>query len=71
MMSVLAIDKNMAPIRELLIETKKRIIKLLQDKNPAVSVAKDVGCSQFAVCNFWCKCIEKKQNGRVMEGKHG
>uniref|UniRef100_A0A671NXU9 Uncharacterized protein n=1 Tax=Sinocyclocheilus anshuiensis TaxID=1608454 RepID=A0A671NXU9_9TELE len=46
---------------------KKQIIKLLQEKNPSRSVAKEVGCSQSAISKIWCKY---KQNGKVTKGKH-
>ena len=58
---------NMAPTKEMSIETMERIIKLLREGNPTRIVAKDIGCSQSAVSKIWGKY---KQNGEVIKGKH-
>ncbi|XP_069611187.1 gastrula zinc finger protein XlCGF53.1-like [Ranitomeya imitator] len=56
-----------APTREMSIETKERIIKLLKEGKSSRNVAKDVGCSQSAVSKIWAKY---KQHGKVVKGKH-
>uniref|UniRef100_A0A3P9PNQ9 Transposase Tc1-like domain-containing protein n=1 Tax=Poecilia reticulata TaxID=8081 RepID=A0A3P9PNQ9_POERE len=56
----------MAPTREMSLETKERIVKLLEGGNPSSMVAKDVGCSQSAVSQIWTKC---KQHGIVVKAK--
>ncbi|CAI9543781.1 unnamed protein product [Staurois parvus] len=48
------------------VETKERIIKLLQEGKSSWNVAKDVDCSQSAVCKIW---IKYKVNGKVVKGK--
>ena len=57
----------MAPTREMSIETKERIIKLLKEGKSSRNVAKDVCCSQSAVSKIWTKY---KQHGKVFKGKH-
>uniref|UniRef100_A0A3B5PX39 Transposase Tc1-like domain-containing protein n=1 Tax=Xiphophorus maculatus TaxID=8083 RepID=A0A3B5PX39_XIPMA len=56
----------MAPTREMSLETKERIVKLLEEGNPSRMVAKDVGCSQSAVSKIWTKY---KQHGMVVKAK--
>lgn len=56
----------MAPTREMSLETKERIIKLLEEGNATRMVAKDVGCSQSAVSKIWTKY---KQHGKVVKVK--
>uniref|UniRef100_A0A3P9PU42 Transposase Tc1-like domain-containing protein n=1 Tax=Poecilia reticulata TaxID=8081 RepID=A0A3P9PU42_POERE len=48
------------------LETKERIVKLLEEGNPSSMVAKDVGCSQSAVSQIWTKY---KQHGMVVKAK--
>uniref|UniRef100_A0A3B5AUW2 Transposase Tc1-like domain-containing protein n=1 Tax=Stegastes partitus TaxID=144197 RepID=A0A3B5AUW2_9TELE len=57
----------MAPTREMSVETKERIIKLLKVGKSSRIVAKDVGCSQSAVSKIWTKY---KQHGKAVKGKH-
>uniref|UniRef100_A0A3B1IG59 Transposase Tc1-like domain-containing protein n=1 Tax=Astyanax mexicanus TaxID=7994 RepID=A0A3B1IG59_ASTMX len=45
----------MAPTREMSLETKERIVKLLEEGNSSRMIAKDVGCSQSAVSKIWTK----------------
>ena len=61
------LTENMAPTRELSVETMERIIKLLKEGNSTRSVVKDVGCFQSAVSKIWSKYT---QNGKVVKGKH-
>uniref|UniRef100_A0A8B9LAI1 Transposase Tc1-like domain-containing protein n=1 Tax=Astyanax mexicanus TaxID=7994 RepID=A0A8B9LAI1_ASTMX len=56
----------MAPTREMSLETKERIVKLLEEGNSSRMVAKDVGCSQSAVSKIWTKY---KQHGMVVKAK--
>uniref|UniRef100_A0A3B3YRI5 Transposase Tc1-like domain-containing protein n=1 Tax=Poecilia mexicana TaxID=48701 RepID=A0A3B3YRI5_9TELE len=56
----------MTPTREMSLETKERIVKLLEEGNPSRMVAKDVGCSQSAVSKIWTKY---KQHGMVVKAK--
>uniref|UniRef100_A0A3B3ULQ4 Transposase Tc1-like domain-containing protein n=1 Tax=Poecilia latipinna TaxID=48699 RepID=A0A3B3ULQ4_9TELE len=56
----------MTPTREMSLETKERIVKLLEEGNPSHMVAKDVGCSQSAVSKIWTKY---KQHGMVVNAK--
>lgn len=56
----------MAPTREMSVETKERIIKLLKEGKSSRNVAKNVGCSQSAVSKIWTKY---KSNGKVVKGK--
>uniref|UniRef100_A0A3B5QK18 Transposase Tc1-like domain-containing protein n=1 Tax=Xiphophorus maculatus TaxID=8083 RepID=A0A3B5QK18_XIPMA len=56
----------MAPTREMSLETKERIVKLLEEGNPSRMVAKDVGWSQSAVSKIWTKY---KQHGMVVKAK--
>lgn len=55
----------MVQTRELPNETKKSIIKLLQEGNSIWSVAKRFGCSQSGVPKIF-----QKQNGKVIKRKH-
>uniref|UniRef100_A0A3B1JFU1 Transposase Tc1-like domain-containing protein n=1 Tax=Astyanax mexicanus TaxID=7994 RepID=A0A3B1JFU1_ASTMX len=48
------------------LETKERIVKLLEEGNSSRMVAKDVGCSQSAVSKIWTKY---KQHGMVVKAK--
>lgn len=56
----------MAPTKEMSLETKERIVKLLEEGVSSRMVAKDVGCSQSAVSKIWTKY---KQHGKVLKGK--
>lgn len=56
----------MAPRPELSIETKERIIQLLEEGKSSRNVAKDVGCSQSAVSKIWTKY---QQHGKIVKGK--
>ena len=56
----------MAPTREMSVETKERIIKLLKEGKSSRNVAKNVGCSQSSVSKIWTKY---KSNGKVVKGK--
>ncbi|CAI9591777.1 unnamed protein product [Staurois parvus] len=50
----------------MLVETKERIIKRLQEGKSSRNVAKDVGCSQSAVSKIWSKY---KSYGKVVKVK--
>uniref|UniRef100_A0AAR2K6C9 Transposase Tc1-like domain-containing protein n=1 Tax=Pygocentrus nattereri TaxID=42514 RepID=A0AAR2K6C9_PYGNA len=60
------VARTMAPTREMSLETKERIVKLLEEGNSSRMVAKDVGCSQSAVSKIWTKY---KQHGMVVKAK--
>lgn len=60
------VARTMAPTREISLETKERIVKLLEEGNSSRMVAKDVGCSQSALSKIWTKY----KHGMVVKAKH-
>lgn len=60
-----SLKENIARKRESS-STTERTIQLLNDGNPAQSVAKDLRCSPSAQCKIWCKY---KQNVKVIKLK--